>query len=92
MKSPDGLLGGPDDVVMDCTMGPSTTESKRASIRSNISGNVFRPAMITAIGEPPMMSPLRVQQGNHGKRQSDAEHDLADDERVSRGGVQGRRR
>jgi hypothetical protein len=33
-----------------------------------------------------MMSPLRVQQGNHGKRQSDAEHDLADDERVSRGG------
>jgi hypothetical protein len=33
-----------------------------------------------------MMSPLRVQQGNHGKRQSDAEHDLADDERVRRGG------
>jgi hypothetical protein len=33
-----------------------------------------------------MMSPLRVQQGNHGKRQSDAEHDLADDERVCRGG------
>jgi hypothetical protein len=42
--------------------------------------------MITAIGEPAHESPLRVQQGNHGKRQSDAEHDLADDERVSRGG------
>jgi hypothetical protein len=33
-----------------------------------------------------MMSPLRVQQANHGKRQGDAEHDLADDERVSRVG------